>query len=103
MAESNKTEQATPQRRRKDRDQGQVARSRELSGALSMAAVAGAVYLLGRSAVPHWSQFFRSPLQLSQSDSIEPGGALMSSVCVEAMWWVGPFLLASLAMSIVGS
>lgn len=103
MAESNKTEQATPQRRRKAREQGQIARSRELSGALSMSAVAGAVYLLGRSAVPHWSQFFRSALEISQSDSIEPGGALMFSVCVEAMWWVGPILLAALAMSVVGS
>ena len=93
MAESNKTEQATPQRRRKAREQGQVARSRELSGALSMAAVAGAVYLLGRSAVPHWSQFFRSALQLSQSDSIEPGGALMFSVCVEAFFFFVTFLI----------
>lgn len=103
MAESNKTEQATPQRRRKAREQGQVARSRELSCALSMAAVAGAVYLMGRSAVPHWSQFFRSALELSRNDTIEPGGALMFSVCVEAMWWVAPILLAALAMSVFGS
>jgi flagellar biosynthesis protein FlhB len=102
MADSSKTEQATPQRRNKAREQGQVTRSRELSAALSMSAVASVVYLLGRSAVPHWSRFFRSVLDLARQDSIEPGGALMFSVCFEAMWWVVPILLAAFATSLFG-
>ena len=48
MADSNKTEKATPRQRQKARERGQVTRSRELSGALSMSAVAGVVYLMGR-------------------------------------------------------
>ena len=36
MAQDNKTEKATPRRRNKAREEGQVARSRELSGALAL-------------------------------------------------------------------
>ena len=46
MADGNKSEQATPRQRQKARERGQVTRSRELSGALSMCAVAGAMYLM---------------------------------------------------------
>jgi flagellar biosynthetic protein FlhB len=35
MADQNKSEKATPQKRKKAREQGQVARSRELSSALA--------------------------------------------------------------------
>jgi flagellar biosynthetic protein FlhB len=103
MADSSKTEQATPQRRRKAREQGQVPRSRELSAALSTAAVAGVVYFMGRVAVPYWSRYFRSTLELAGQDSIEPGGALMFWTSVEAMRWVFPVLLAALAMSLLAS
>lgn len=39
MADANKTEQATPRRKKKAREQGQVARSRDLSSGLAFAAV----------------------------------------------------------------
>lgn len=77
MADSNKTEQATPRHRQEARKRGQVTRSRELSGALSMSAVAGVVFLLGRDAVPHWTYFFRNTLELASSEAIEPGGPLL--------------------------
>jgi len=103
MADSNKTEQATPQRRRKAREEGQVTRSRELSAALSMAAVAGVVFYLGRVAVPHTSRFFRSTLEFGLQDSIEPSGPLMFSFCVEAIYWIGPILFAAFAASLFAS
>lgn len=101
MAESNKTEQATPQHRKKARERGQVTRSRELSAALSMSAVAGVIYLMGRVALPHWTQFFRSTLELAGQDSIESNGPLLFWTSVEAMRWVMPILFAALAMSLV--
>ena len=70
MADSSKTEQATPRHRQQARNRGQVTRSRELSGALSMAAVAAVVFLMGREAIPHWTHFFRTTLELASSESV---------------------------------
>jgi flagellar biosynthesis protein FlhB len=101
MADSNKTEQATPQHRKKARERGQVTRSRELSAALSMSAVAGVIYFMGQVALPHWTQFFRSTLELAGQDSIESNGPLLFWSSVEAMRWIMPILFAALAMSLV--
>jgi flagellar biosynthetic protein FlhB len=101
MADQSKTEQATPRHRQNARDKGQVIRSRELSGALSMSAVGVVLYLLGREAVPHWTHFFRTTLDLASTDSFEPGGPLLFWTSVEAMRWVFPIVLAGLAVSIV--
>ena len=103
MADSSKTEQATPQHRKKARERGQLTRSRELSAALSMSAVAGVVCLMGRVALPHWTRFFRTTLELAGQNSIEPNGPLLFWSSVEAMRWVMPILFAALAMSLVAS
>ena len=50
MATEEKTEQATPRRRLKAREEGQVAQSKELSGALALAAVV-LVYRLGGGSI----------------------------------------------------
>jgi flagellar biosynthetic protein FlhB len=101
MADSNKSEQATPRQRQKARERGQVTRSRELSGALSMCAVAGAMYLMCRQAVPEWSHYFRTTLDIAATDSIEPGGALLFWTTIEALRWIVPIIGAGLVVSIV--
>lgn len=101
MADSNKTEQATPRQRKKARDKGQVTRSRELSSALSMSAVAGMIFLLGRDAVPHWTHFFRTSLDLARADSMDPGGPILFWTTVETMRWIVPILASGLAVSLV--
>ena len=101
MADSSKTEQATPRHRQRARERGQVTRSRELTGALSMAAVAGVVYFTGRTAVPHWTSFFKSTLDSAASDSIQPNGPLLFWTSVEAMRWVFPILAAALGVALV--
>ncbi|MFZ1015519.1 MAG: EscU/YscU/HrcU family type III secretion system export apparatus switch protein [Terracidiphilus sp.] len=101
MADSSKTEKATPRQRQNARNRGMVTRSRELSGALSMSAVAGVVYLMGRDAVPHWTHYFRTVLDLAGSETIEPGGPLLFWTSVETMRWVFPVVLAGGAVSIL--
>src|ERR1035441_8559930 len=101
MADSNKSEQATPRQRQKARERGQVTRSRELSGALSMCAVAGAMYLMCRGAVPEWAHFFRTTLDLGSADSIEPGGALLYRTTVETLRWIVPILGAGMVVSLI--
>jgi flagellar biosynthesis protein FlhB len=100
MADSSKTERATPRHRQEARKRGQVTRSRELSGALSLTAVAGVVFLLGRDAVPHWTYFFRNTLELASSESIEPGGPLLFWTSIEVMRWVIPIVVAGGAVSV---
>ncbi len=101
MADGNKSEQATPRQRQKARERGQVTRSRELSGALSMCAVAGAMYLMCQGAVPEWAHFFRTTLDLANEDSIEPGGALLFRTTMEALRWIIPILGAGFAVSLI--
>jgi flagellar biosynthetic protein FlhB len=101
MADSNKSEQATPRQRQKARERGQVTRSRELSGALSMCAVAGAMYWMCQGAVPQWAHFFRTTLDLANSDSIEPGGALLFLTTIETLRWIVPIVGAGLVVSLL--
>jgi flagellar biosynthetic protein FlhB len=101
MADSSKSEQATPRQRQKARERGQVTRSRELSGAISLCAVAGTLYMMCRGAVGEWAHFFRTTLDLAGTDTIEPGGALMFWTSMEALRWVFPIIGAGCLASIV--
>ncbi len=103
MADANKTEQATPRQRKRARERGQVTRSRELSAALSMVAVAGVVWFMGRNAVPQWTRFFRTTLDLASSQSVEPNGPLLFWTSVEALRWVIPIFAAALATALFSS
>ena len=62
MAEDNKTEKATEHRRQKAREEGQVARSRELSATAAM--LAGILVLVAQSStgLMLWRQFFHAAL-----------------------------------------
>jgi flagellar biosynthetic protein FlhB len=65
-----------------------------------MAAVAAVVFLMGREAIPHWTHFFRTTLELASSESIEPGGPLLFWTSVEVMRWVIPIVVAGGAVSV---
>jgi len=99
MADQNKTEQATPRQRKNAREKGQVARSRELTGALALCAVAGVVYWICGTAVPQWSHYFRSVLELSISDQVEPGGAILFGATTQTLRWVLPIFAAAFCVS----
>jgi flagellar biosynthetic protein FlhB len=100
MADSSKTEQATPRQRLKARERGQVTRSRELTGALSMFAVAGVLALMARGGAVHWTDFFRTTLESAQAETIETNGPLLFWTSVEALRWVVPIQLAALVVSL---
>jgi flagellar biosynthesis protein FlhB len=101
MADESKTEKATPRHRQQARSRGQVTRSRELSGALSLSAVAAVMYLMGRDAVPHWTHFFRATLDMAATSSFDPAGPLLFWTSLEAARWVFPIVLTGCAVSIV--
>jgi flagellar biosynthetic protein FlhB len=101
MADSNKTEQATPRHRLKAREKGQVTRSRELTGAVAMTAVAGIVALTAQESAHHWTNFFRNALDSASRESIEAGGPLLFWTSVETLRWMVPILTAALAASLM--
>ena len=70
MAQANQTEQATPRRRQKAREKGQVARSRDLIGA-SAGVAATLVLFTQMSTFPQlWRAFFRDCLESTVSGSL---------------------------------
>src|SRR5208283_2445531 len=100
MADSNKTEQATPRHRQKSREKGMVTRSRELTSALAMVAVAGVVSLTAQQAAHHWTDFFRNALDSASNDAITANGHLLFWTSVETMRWVVPILATAMAVSL---
>jgi flagellar biosynthetic protein FlhB len=100
MAESNKTEQATPRHRQKAREQGRVTRSRELTSALSLFAVAGVVSLMARQGAAQWTDFFRRTLESANTGTIETNGPLLFWTSIEALRWVVPIQASALAVSL---
>ncbi|HEX4031311.1 MAG TPA: EscU/YscU/HrcU family type III secretion system export apparatus switch protein [Terracidiphilus sp.] len=103
MADASKTEKPTPRHRKQARDRGQVTRSRELSGALSMAAVAGVVWFMGRGAVPAWTLYFRNVLDSAATDAITANGPLLFWTSIQAVRWVFPIFAAALAVALFTS
>ena len=87
MADSSKTEQATPKRRDKAREQGQVARSRELPGVFALAAVAGVMMLMAPAALTRWGALYRNTLSAATSGEIESNGPVLFWSAVEVMRW----------------
>jgi flagellar biosynthetic protein FlhB len=102
MADSNKTEQATPQHRLKARKQGQVTRSRELTSAACLFAVAGVCGYMAREGASHWAGFFRISLEAANSDAFSASGPILFWTSVEAMRWVVPIMLCALVASVGG-
>ena len=100
MADSSKTEQATPKRRNKAREQGQVARSRELPGVFALAAVGGVIALMAPTAVTHWSVLYRNTLDTAATSNLESNGPVLFWTAVEVMRWIVPILLAGMALSV---
>jgi flagellar biosynthetic protein FlhB len=99
MADSSKTEQATPKRRNKAREDGQVARSRELPGVFAMAAVCGVIALMAPTAVTHWTVLYRNVLDVAATQDIESNGPVLFWSAVEVMRWIVPILLAAMTLS----
>lgn len=101
MADSSKTEQATPRHRKRARERGQVTRSRELNSALAMVTVAGVLALTGRSSVLHWTWYFRDVLDSATQGSMDPNGPILFWTSVEALRWVLPLMFAALGAAVL--
>ena len=100
MPEANQTEKATPQRRKKAREQGQIARSRELPNLLALAGVIGTVLMMSAEMGAHWRSFYVSVLDSASSDSFSAEGPILFWSAVEVLRWIVPVLLVAMLLSV---
>lgn len=100
MPEANQTEKATPQRRKKAREQGQVVRSRELPSLLALFGVAGTVMMVGGDMAAHWRSFYVSTLSAAGSDEFSGSGPLFFWSGLEVLRWIVPSLLVAVLLSV---
>jgi flagellar biosynthesis protein FlhB len=100
MADSNKTENATPRRRQQAREKGQLTRSRELSAALSFITAGAVLAIALRGAAPHWTDFYRRMLYLAGEESVEPNGPILFWTSLEAFRWTVPIMVPALLVSL---
>jgi len=73
----NKTEKPTPRRRQKAREQGQVARSRDLSSALALSGALGLVAWQGNSGIEAWRNLLQHTFEFPNGDTLSPGTPLL--------------------------
>jgi flagellar biosynthetic protein FlhB len=100
MADSNKTEEATPKKREDARKKGQLARSKELPSLLATAGAVGALSLMSLGAVTHWTVFYRNMLDTAATSDLESNGPILFWSAVEVLRWVVPILSAALVCSV---
>ena len=97
MAQANQTEQATPRRREKAREKGQVARSRDLIGAASGMAAAFVLFVMIPGFPFAWRAFLRDCLESAVSgnlrmDALPPfynhSGLFAATAAALGMGWI---------------
>jgi flagellar biosynthesis protein FlhB len=98
-----KTQEATPFKRQKAREKGQIARSKELPGALALIAVVLVLNGFAMSFLAEWKDLFRQGLFLAHSTN--PANLLYAverTVRIVA-YWALPCLFLGLALSVLGN
>jgi flagellar biosynthetic protein FlhB len=98
MGDGSKTEQPTERRRTKAREKGQVARSRELPGALAVIAVLCWLAARSQQDLFEWRSFYRSILQLAATQDVTLTSPVLQWSFVFAMKWMMVPLLAAWAV-----
>jgi len=102
MADSSKTEKPTPQRRKKARERGQIARTRELSNALAWS---GGLALLAwqiPDAARQWRGLLESELDLAVREPLTARGPILFWSAVGVLRWIIPILVAAWMLSVAG-
>lgn len=100
MPESNQTEKASPRRRQKAREQGQITRSRELPGLFALTGALVTTLLLSNDMAAHWRALYDTLLANATGDNFSAGGPLLLWSVVEVLRWTVPVLLVALGCSV---
>jgi flagellar biosynthetic protein FlhB len=98
-----RTEEATPFKRQKAREKGQVARSKELPAALALIAVVLVLNGFAATFLTQWKGLFSQGLFLAESANPENLLYAMQRAMRIAGYWTFPCLLLGLACSVLGN
>jgi flagellar biosynthesis protein FlhB len=101
MADSNKTEKPTPQRQKKARERGQIARSRELSGTFACVGGLAVFFWQAPGALSQWQHLYRSSLDLAAQRATVSPSPLMFWTSSTVVRCVMPALLAAFGLSLI--
>lgn len=103
MADINKTEKATPQKRKKAREQGQVARSRDFSSALAWSGALAIVAWQVTDVPRQWRGLLQNSLDLSTRESLTAGTPALFWMGVGVLRWAVPVMAAAWVLSLGSS
>jgi flagellar biosynthetic protein FlhB len=100
----NRTEKATPKRRTKAREHGQVLRSRDLVSAFTLLGVVCAMAWQPGIWVNDWRRYFGSLLNVAESSGWDAGGMpLLSATGSVVLLWAGPLLTTGFVVAIAST
>ena len=102
MADSSKTEKPTAQRRKKARDQGQIARTRELSTALAWGGAISVLAWQVPESVRQWRGLLQSSLDISIAEPLTARGPVMFWNAVAVLRWSVPILMTGWVCAVAG-
>ena len=88
MADEQRTEKATPRRRSKALERGQLTRSRELPGALTLLGVAAMLHSGAGRLVPSWKNLFGSLLAISTHGEMKTLAPVINMTAASAIHWI---------------
>ena len=97
----NRTEKATPKRRTKAREHGQVLRSRDLVSAMTLLGVVGVMAWTPTVWIAHWQRYFNNLLDVASStrwDAVDI--PLLPATGSLVLLWAGPLLAAGFVVAI---
>jgi flagellar biosynthesis protein FlhB len=99
MADEQRTERATPKRREKAREQGQLVRSRELPSALTLLGVAALIRFGQAGWISSWRDLFRHLLAASSEPELASITPILSATGGSALRWAAPPLMLAWCVS----
>lgn len=102
MADSSKTEQATPRRQKQAREQGQVARSRDLTGSLALVTAVVAVAFTASRFPGRWRGMLEHTLAEASTRGLE-SAALLSWTAALFLGIAAPVLVSAWLVAAVGA
>jgi len=103
MADDDKSQRATPRRREKARERGQIVRSRELPAALSLLGVALFLRWGVAGWIPVWRDSFRDLLARSSHADLQMMTPLVNGTAWGVLRWAGPPLALAWSISAFGN
>jgi flagellar biosynthesis protein FlhB len=103
LSDASRTEQATPRRRQKARERGQVARSREISSALALLCILVFLWAGPNNFRGDWRMLFAGLLDLSVRSDLRNTTSILASTGRLVCSWTAPAVLLGWLVAVLAS